>query len=174
MGGTAASGVLSPGVLQMGGTAHMAGLLELAFADAAALPGVSDTLTILSAASVTGGFDNAPSGTRLTTKDGRGSFVVTYSASSIGLGRFLAPGQSDTVPTVTVAALGDDEAVEGGENGKVSIRRDGDITNPLVVRYKVTGVVAGVDYKTLSGVATIPAGGSAGEGEDQAHQRRRA
>ena len=59
---------------------------------------------------------------------------------------------------MTVAALGDDEAVEGGENGKVSIRRDGDITNPLVVRYKVTGVVAGVDYKTLSGVATIPAG----------------
>ena len=98
VGGTAASGVLSPGVLQMSGVAHMAGLLELAFADAAALPGVSDTLTILSAASVTGSFDNAPSGTRLTTKDGRGSFVVTYSASSIGLGRFLASGQSDTAP----------------------------------------------------------------------------
>ena len=55
--------------------------------------------------------------------------------------------------------VGDGDAVEDGENGKVAIRRDGDLTNPLVVRYKVAGgVVAGVDYKPLPGVATIPAG----------------
>ncbi len=60
---------------------------------------------------------------------------------------------------VTVAVVGDGDAVEGGENGKVAIRRAGDITSALSVRYKVAGgVVAGVDYKPLTGVAIIPAG----------------
>ena len=60
---------------------------------------------------------------------------------------------------MTIAVVGDGDAVEGGENGKIAIHRDGDITNPLVVRYKVAGgVVAGTDYKALPGVATIPAG----------------
>ena len=159
IGGSASSGAQSPGVLQMAGTAKMAGLLAVTLADLAATPGAADTLTLVSAKNVTGAFDNAPSGTRLPTTDGRGSFLVTYGPSSIGLGRFLAPGQADTTPTVTLAVAGDGDAVEGGENGKVAIRRDGDTTSALVVRYKVAGAAqAGVDYKALSGVATIPAG----------------
>ncbi len=159
IGGTASSGAQSSGILQMAGTAKMAGLLAVTLADLAATPNAGDTLTFVSAKSVSGAFDNAPSGTRLPTTDGRGSFVVTYGPSSIGLGHFVPAGQTASTPTVTIAVAGDGDAVEGGENGKVAIRRDGDLTSALVVRYKVAGAaVAGQDYKPLSGVATIPAG----------------
>ena len=159
LGGTAAQGAQSPGVLQTAGTAKMAGLMEIALAELAATPGPSDTLTVLAAKSVTGSFDNAPSGTRLPTTDGRGSFLVTYGPTSISLSQFLAAGQSASTPTVTIAVVGDGDAVEGGENGKVAVRRTGDLTKALTVRYKVAGgVVAGKDYKPLPDVATIPAG----------------
>ena len=159
VGGTAAQGSLSPGVLQIAGAAKMAGLIEVALSQLAATPNVTDSVVLVSAQSITGTFDNAPDGARIPTTDGRGSYVVNYGATAIGLSRFLAPGQTETTPVVTVAVVGDGEAVEGGENGKVAIRRAGDITSALNVRYKVVGgVVAGVDYKPLTGVATIPAG----------------
>ena len=156
IGGTATTGSTSPGVLQAGGTATLAGDLDVAFAAAATLPGIGDTLTILSATAVSGSFANAPVGTRLTTTDGKGSFVVTYNPASVTLSRFLLPGQTDTVPTVTITSVGDTDAVEGGEPGKVLIRRDGDLTAPLVVYYKVQGdVTVGKDYRPVTGVATI-------------------
>ena len=72
----------SSGVLQVAGAAKMAGILELAFADLATLPGTGDTLTIVSAKSITGGFDNAASGTRLATTDGKGSFRVNIASGT--------------------------------------------------------------------------------------------
>ena len=159
VGGTASQGLLSPGLMQVGTRAKMGGLIEIALSKLAATPSVTDGVVLVSAPSITGSFANAPDGTRLNTTDGRGSYVVNYGATAIGLSRFLAPGQTETTPVVTVAVLGDGDAVEGGENGKVAIRRAGDITGALTVRYKVTGgVVAGVDYKPLPGVAVIPAG----------------
>ena len=118
-------------------------------------------MTFVAAKKVSGSFANAPNGTRLATSDGRGSFLVTYGATTIGLSKFVATGgQPGTTPTVTVAVVGDGEAVEGESVGKVIIRRDGGNTaSALTVRYKVAGAaVAGKDYKAVTGVATIPAG----------------
>ena len=61
--------------------------------------------------------------------------------------------------TVTLAAAGDGEAIEGGEAGKVVVRRTGDTSAALTVSYKVKGSArAGTDYKALNGAVTIPAG----------------
>ncbi len=64
------------------------------------------------------------------------------------------------MPEVSVVVLGKGEAVEDSPiKGKVAVRRTGDLSIPLAVRYKVKGTaVAGVDYKPLSGTVTIPAG----------------
>lgn len=49
----------------------------------------SDTFTLVSAQAITGHFTNVLSGARLTTVDGSGSFVVTYSGNSLVLSNFL-------------------------------------------------------------------------------------
>ena len=70
------------------------------------------------------------------------------------------PTPTSGVPTVTLIADGDKQAVEGGENGKAFVMRTGgDTGTALTVLYKVTGTAAsGVDYKPMSGTVTIPAG----------------
>ena len=81
-----------------------------------------------------------------------------------GLATVSDPVEVDADPlpdTVSVVVSGDGLAVEGGENGKVAVRRAGDLTNALSVRYKVAGSAkAGIDYKTgpITGIALIPAG----------------
>jgi len=50
----------------------------------------SDIFTVLSAHSITGQFTNVVSGGRLTTTDGSGSFVVTYSGNQLVLSDFRA------------------------------------------------------------------------------------
>ena len=164
VGGSASSGVQSPGMLQVSGLASLAGVLEVVLADAEAVPLASDTLTVVSAGSITGSFSNVTVASRLATADGAGSFVVSQESSGTGgakhitLGQFAKTGQT-IVPVVTVAVLGDGEAVEGGENGKVSIQRVGDTTSALTVLYKVAGSAkSGVDYKPVTGSVTIPAG----------------
>ena len=64
------------------------------------------------------------------------------------------------LPVVTVTTTGDGDAVEGGEAGKIAIRRaGGDSSLRLLVRYKVAGgATAGVDYKALAGSVIFPAG----------------
>jgi hypothetical protein len=44
--------------------------------------GAGQTLTILSASSIAGSFQNVASGSRLATIDGRGSFLVSYGSGS--------------------------------------------------------------------------------------------
>ena len=62
-------------------------------------------------------------------------------------------------PVVTVAVAGDGMAVADGEAGKVAVRRTGDTSAALSVRYKLAGSAkAGVDYKALAGSVIIPAG----------------
>lgn len=57
-------------------------------------PMSSDTFTIATAAALTGAFDTTVSGDRVTTLDGRGSFVVTYNEAldAIMLNDFLPTG----------------------------------------------------------------------------------
>ena len=68
------------------------------------------------------------------------------------------PTPMPELPTVSVVARAT-LAVEGGPNGKLVVRRTGDLSVPLTIRYKVKGTAkAGVDYKPLPGTVTIPAG----------------
>lgn len=58
-------------------------------------PTNTHTFTLLTSnQALTGSFGNVPSGTRLTTTDARGSFLVTYSGNSVVLSNFIASPQS--------------------------------------------------------------------------------
>ena len=92
-----------------------------------------------------------------------GSFSITLSAANAG-GTGTATLDltvAEAVPTVTIAALGDGDAVEGGAAGKAAVQRTGDTSAALTVLYKVVGSAkSGVEYKPLTGSVTIPAGAS--------------
>jgi T5SS/PEP-CTERM-associated repeat protein len=69
--------------LSVTGNATLGGTLQLSLINSF-LPSQSDVFTILSAGgNLTGTFSNAPSGQRVTTSDGAGSFLVYYGAGSI-------------------------------------------------------------------------------------------
>ena len=64
---------------------------------------------------------------------------------------------NDNSETVTVTRTAD--AAEPSTAGTFTIKRDGDLTEALVVNYNLSGTATnGVDYTTLSGTVTIPAG----------------
>lgn len=66
--------------------------------------------------------------------------------------------QDDGLTTVTVFPTRE-PAAEPSSPGTFTIRRDGDLTEALVVNYGVGGTaVPGVDYVPLNGTVTIPAG----------------
>ncbi len=172
IGGTAASGPQSAGILQANGTAAVAGKLVFGFASGAALLASTDSVVLLAAASpITGRFANVASGARLATDDGRGSFQVNYGTGStaptqVVLTGFVptgaptpTPTPTPVIPTVTIVVAGSGDAAEGGSAGKVFVERTGDTSAALTVFYKVQGSAqAGVEYKPLQGVVTIPAG----------------
>ena len=63
----------------------------------------------------------------------------------------------DDFMTVTVSATAN--AAEPATPGQFTVQRDGDLTEALVVNYNVSGTASnGVDYATLNGTFTIPAG----------------
>ncbi len=64
----------------------------------------------------------------------------------------------DDLPLVNIFAA-DSSAVRGGGNGRVTFSRAGTLSDDLTVNYLVTGTaLPGVDYTTLAGSVTIPAG----------------
>ena len=64
----------------------------------------------------------------------------------------------DDILVVTVAPTRD-AAAEPTVSGAFTVKRDGDLTGNLVVYYSLSGTASnGVDYVTLSGAVTIPAG----------------
>jgi hypothetical protein len=74
------------------GTLILNGLLAVTMINKFA-PIASDTFAIITAQSpVAGAFANAPDGARLTTTDGSGSFVVSYTGNSVVLSNFGPPG----------------------------------------------------------------------------------
>ena len=82
------------------GAVALGGTLAVTLAPGAALPDASDRMAFLSAgAGITGAFSNVPSGTRVATTDGRGSFVINYGANSnlVIVSSFAASGAS-TLP----------------------------------------------------------------------------
>jgi parallel beta-helix repeat protein len=65
-------------------------------------------------------------------------------------------------PTVTVAATDTNAAEKGTDPGTFVISRTGDAGSSLTVSYSLGGTAANsIDYQTLPGVVTIPAGASA-------------
>ena len=81
---------VSFGYLTNVGTATLGGALEIELSEPfQSQIQASDIFTVLSAQSITGQFTNVVSGGRLTTTDGSGSFVVTYSGNQLVLSNFL-------------------------------------------------------------------------------------
>ena len=70
--------------LQVNGNVHLAGTLEIEFGDVMP-PDSNSALQVVQATALTGTFGNAPHGTRVTTKDGRSSFVVLYQNNAVYL-----------------------------------------------------------------------------------------
>jgi hypothetical protein len=63
-------------------------------------PTAGNTFTILTTqTAVSGAFSNVASGQRLSTADGSGSFIVTYSGNNVVLSSFQAGGQPTPTPT---------------------------------------------------------------------------
>ena len=95
VGGAASQGAGSSGVLSASGTVALGGTLAVTLASGAALPDAGDSMSFLSAgAGITGAFSNVPSGTRVATTDGRGSFLINYGANSnlVTVSSFAASG----------------------------------------------------------------------------------
>ncbi len=164
IGGTATSGATSPGVLQVNGTAAIAGNLALTFSSTATLPTETDTLTILSATSpITGSFANAANGTRVNTGDGKGSFLVSYGAGSstpdaVTLSQFLLPGQA-AVPVVSLSATMTSANANEGVDGVFLLTRTGDASQDIQVNFQIKGTaVNGTDYTLLKASKKIKAG----------------
>ncbi len=162
LGGTQSSGAGSPGVLQADSTATVGGTLTLSFAAGAALPANTDTLTIVSAGSpVQGSFGNVPSGARLATTDGKGSFRVSYgaAASAVILSDFLLPGQMDALPTATLSAVVPSVAADSGQEGEFMLTLSSAPSTDVVINFTIKGTaVNGTDYLLLKMTKKIKAG----------------
>jgi len=84
------------------------------------------------------------------------AFTVAGASSSIVI-------LDDNLPQVTVYAS-DSVAGKTGNGGRITMARTGDLSEPLVVSYLVSGTaVAGRDYQALPQTVTIPAGSITGD-----------
>lgn len=74
-------------------------------------------------------------------------------------GVFIEGGSISCSPVIFNDLATNVNGVTGCKNGSFTFCRTGDQTNPYVVNYTIGGTaVPGVDYQTLSGTVTIPAG----------------
>jgi len=70
-----------------------------------------------------------------------------------------SPSFDDDPPTVTISPTDDVARETGSSSGMFTVSRVGSLAANLVVNYAVAGTaINGVDYNTLSGSVTIPAG----------------
>jgi hypothetical protein len=85
-------------ILAVNGPLALGGRLALSVIDGFR-PAPTDSFPIIQATSMTGLFTNAPNGQRLATFDGYGSFLVTYTPTSVVLSAFQTnPNPPPTVP----------------------------------------------------------------------------
>jgi hypothetical protein len=78
------------GVCHVGGKVAVAGTLDIEISDQIFLSSGAVLTVLDSNKSITGAFSNAPNGTRISTIDGRGSFVVVYEPKRVTLTQFMA------------------------------------------------------------------------------------
>ena len=97
---------------QITGAVSLAGTLEIEMTGSV-FPASTDIITLVqSTGPFTGTFSNAPNGTRITTTDGSGSFVVFYEANKVKLTAFQAsplPARLLNISTRAFLSRADDD-----------------------------------------------------------------
>jgi hypothetical protein len=78
--------------------------------------GNSDTFTVLSSTALSGVFANVASGSRLTTTDNSGSFLVTYDGTDVVLSDFLTTGHNGSSSNNQVSTGSDSSATLPNKN----------------------------------------------------------
>ncbi|MDX6765214.1 MAG: discoidin domain-containing protein [Candidatus Methylacidiphilales bacterium] len=117
-------------------------------------PAANATFTILtSTANLTGSFANAPSGSRILTSDGLGSFVITQSGGNLTLGQYLAV----TAPAVTSSSAPATVLEEETVTFSVAVQS----LAPVTYQWRKNGVA--IDGATSSSFV-IPSAASADSG----------
>ncbi len=100
------------GYLNVNGTVALGGQLVVSFVNSFQANNNNSFTVLSSTAPLSGVFTNVPSGSRLSVTNGSGSFLVTYSGSTVVLSDFLGnlnakttrKGTSDTSTTKTIAS----------------------------------------------------------------------
>ncbi len=88
--------------------------------------------------------------TVIATISANGAYTIGTSSATVKI-------LDDDLLSVSVAVT-DDSASEPSTSGRFTVKRDGDLTESLVVGYTVGGTATpGLDYTALSGSVTIPA-----------------
>lgn len=145
--------------IQVGDPLVLAGTLDIRFTggfENSVSP--LDTFTIVTAeGTLSGAFTNAPSGNRLITTDGLGSFIVTYVGGTVVLSEFeVGPGPG-TPPLITIELIGTDsvglswEPFGDMENYTVE-------TSPSLLPGSWTTIGAAITNGSTSIVVSKPAG----------------
>ena len=96
-----------------------------------------------------------------TTAYGGASRVGTVYRLALGLPGTTVPppGPAANSPTASAVVKGKGTAVYGDHKARFLVTRTGDLSQQLTVTYTLGGTATnGVDYQTLSGIVTIPAG----------------
>lgn len=105
-----ASGFQGPGhdLLAVSGDVSLGGGLSISLLPGFT-PAASDSFTVLTASAISGGFANAPSGSRVATTNLSASFLVTIGTAAVTLSdyRLLTPPAITTQPMSSTAILGD-------------------------------------------------------------------
>ena len=99
--------------VSVSGTATLGGALSVTLINSF-VPSASGTFTVLAAGAISGSFSNVASGSRLTTSDGLGSFVVTLSSTNVTLTSFLQTGPLPAVATLAGSSLSGTSATLNG------------------------------------------------------------
>ena len=90
----------------MNGSVGLNGNLVVSFVNAFQA-GNSDNFTVLSSTALSGTFANVASGSRLTTTDNSGSFLVTYDGTDVVLSDFLTTGHHGSSSNNQVSTASD-------------------------------------------------------------------
>src|SRR5438309_2914058 len=119
-------------------------------------PASTDMFTILTTqTTLAGAFSNVASGQRLSTADGHGSFIVTYSGNNVVLSQFAAVSPSSKIVSVFTRenlaksgnVLTSTFSITGTDPKKIivrglglSLQREGGLSDPTLVVQKSNGV----------------------------------
>ncbi len=115
------------GFLNVNGTVALNGNLVVSFVDPFQATN-NDNFTVLSSTALSGAFTNVASGSRVTTTDNSGTFLVTYNGTTVILSNFQPLGEAPVPSSAT--ASGDSDVPPAGSDEK---NPEADVVNKPVV-----------------------------------------